>query len=100
MKCLHCGYCCTTLLAVIVIDPDASEVFAEENLRGINMLEERCPHLRGFKPGEYSCAIHDRKWFKKTPCAQYQAHNPTQICRVGDFLIKKQDLITPLVEGA
>lgn len=87
MRCFRCGYCCTKLLAVIVVDPDAPEVFDESNLRGINMLEERCPHLRGDKPGEYSCAIHDRPWFGETPCADYQSHNGDQPCRMGDFLV-------------
>lgn len=87
MRCFRCGYCCTTLLAVIVADPDAPEVFAESNLRGINMLEERCPHLKGDQPGEYSCSIHDRPRFKDTPCADYQSHWPGQPCRMGNMLV-------------
>jgi hypothetical protein len=89
VRCLRCGYCCTKLVAVIVIDPDAPEVFAKENLRGINMLEERCPHLRGDKPGEYSCAVHDRTWFSETPCAEYQSHWPTRVCGMGSFSLGK-----------
>lgn len=85
MRCLRCGYCCTTLLAVIVVDPDKG--IRESNLRGINMLEERCPHLKGDKPGEYSCAIHDRPWYSETPCAQYQSHWPDQVCKMGDYLV-------------
>lgn len=85
MRCFRCGYCCTTLLAVIVVDPEIGP--EPNNLKGINMLEESCPHLRGDKPGEYSCAIHDKPWFSETPCAEYQSHNGDQPCRVGDFLV-------------
>lgn len=86
MKCLRCGYCCTSLLVVIVVDPDKGIEY--ENLRGINCLEERCPHLRGDKPGEYSCAVHDREWYPESPCAQYQSHWPEQKCRMGEFLVE------------
>jgi hypothetical protein len=88
MICVRCGYCCTSLLAVIVVDPELG--IREDNLRGINMLEERCPHLCGDEPGGYSCAIHDRPWFKDTPCAEYQSHWPDQTCRLGAYLIENK----------
>lgn len=88
MKCFRCGYCCTTLLVVIVIDPKKG--CTEDNLKAINALEERCPHLIGDKPGRYSCAIHNESWFKETPCAQYQSH--VQKCRMGEFLLEKKNV--------
>lgn len=87
MKCFRCGYCCTKLLAVIIINPEAEDVFPESNCRGINQLEERCPHLRGDKPGEYLCAVHHYRWFEETPCGQYQNHWGEHPCRMGNFLI-------------
>jgi hypothetical protein len=91
MKCLRCGYCCTSLLAVIVVDPD--EGIDPDNLTTIGMSgeKERCPHLLGDVAGEYSCAVHDREWYPDTPCAAYQSHWPENTCRMGDFLIAHQE---------
>lgn len=87
MKCFRCGYCCTSLLAVIVVDPDKG--LAEDNFTmiGTSGNKERCPHLRGDTPGEFSCAVHDRDWYPETPCADYQSHWPERPCRVGEFLL-------------
>jgi len=92
MKCLHCGHCCKTSMVVIVVDPELGVV--EDNLKAINLLEEPCPHLRGNKPGEYSCAIHDRSWYPETPCFAHgqmesNADNP---CRIGMHLLGKRNL--------
>lgn len=89
MICLRCGYCCKTCCVVIVVDPDKGPV--KGNLKAVNLLEEPCPHLRGSKPGEYSCAVHDRKWYKKTPCfAHGQIERGNQECRMGRFLLDKE----------
>lgn len=86
MKCLHCGYCCLNLFVVIVVNPDLGII--DTNLKAIDCLKERCPHLRGNKPGHYSCAIHHYDWFSETPCAQYQSHEfyKDQLCHVGKCL--------------
>jgi len=89
MICLRCGYCCTTSCVVIVVDPELGIV--EGNLKAINLLEEPCPHLRGSKPGEYSCAIHDRPWYSQTPCfshGQIEA-SPDAPCRMGEHVLKR-----------
>jgi hypothetical protein len=90
VDCLRCGYCCTSLLAVIVKDPDLGPV--PENLMtiGLSGEKERCPHLRGDAPGEYSCSVHDREWYPDTPCAEYQSHWPGRPCRMGEFLLNHQ----------
>lgn len=82
MTCVRCGYCCTKLLVVIVVDPDKGPTY--DNLKAINCLEEPCPHLRGDTPGGYSCSVHDRPWYKETPCYQYNLETP---CRVGPYLM-------------
>ena len=79
-------------MVVIVVDPDKGPV--EGNLRGLNfsadLKKERCPHLRGDKPGEYSCAVHDREWYPETPCFQHgqMEQSPDDSCRVGEYLLK------------
>jgi hypothetical protein len=89
MKCLRCGYCCTSLLAVVVDDPEIG--ITPENLITIGRSgeKERCKHLRGEAPGEYSCAVHDRPWYPETPCAAYQSHWPSVNCRMGDYLLAR-----------
>jgi len=75
-------------MVVIVVDPKRGPV--EDNLKAINCLEEKCPHLRGAKPGEYSCAIHGKRWYKKTPCfAHTQFESGNQPCRMGEYLLKR-----------
>ena len=90
MKCLRCGHCCIEYLVVIVDDPNKGIV--EGNLKE-KKSGERCQHLRGDKPGEYSCAVHNRPWYKKTPCfefTQIEASKNTP-CRMGEYLLKKGD---------
>lgn len=84
MKCLRCGHCCNTMMIVIVIDPELGLV--ENNVKGIS--NERCPHLLGDKPGEYSCAIHDRPYYKDLPCAEFtQVEEGNTDCRLGGYYL-------------
>lgn len=77
-------------MVVIVVDPDRG--LKEDNLRAINLLKEPCPHLRGNKAGEYSCAVHNRPWYKQTPCykhGQIEAKKSSP-CRMGEYLLRKE----------
>lgn len=86
MTCLRCGYCCLNLLAVIVVDPKKG--IREGNLRAIDQSKERCPHLRGDKVGEYSCAVHGERWYKKTPCFEHaQIESGNKKCRMGNYIL-------------
>jgi len=86
MICLRCGYCCLTSMVVIVVDPDKG--LKEGNFKAINCLEERCPHLCGDEVGQYSCAVHDKKWYKKTPCFSHgQIERGNQNCRMGEHIL-------------
>lgn len=90
MRCLRCGYCCKELFVVIVVDPERG--IREDNLRSINLKEERCPHLRGDRVGEYSCAIHHYSWYKETPCyAHTQYEREHSDCRIGRHLVNRQE---------
>ncbi len=85
MKCLRCGYCCMNSFVVIVVDPDKGPI--DGNLKAIT---GRCPHLQGDKPGEYSCAVHAKPWYKKTPCFNHGQieKSKTDECRMGAHLTK------------
>lgn len=87
MKCLRCGYCCKTLIVTIVDDPGKG--IEEDNLKTVGANgPERCPHLRGDRPGSYACNVHNHDWFQDTPCAAYQSHWPEQECRMGAYIVK------------
>jgi len=89
MKCLRCGYCCLKLVVPIIIDPDKE--ISEENTLVLVGDGTICPHLRGNKPGEYSCSIHDHEKFKLTPCyAHTQIEHRDTPCRMGVYIMKSQ----------
>jgi len=90
VKCLRCGYCCQRLLVVVVDDPDGP--LAEPNLMTFGLSgdgSDPCKHLRGAEPGSYSCAVHDRPWYPRTPCAAYQSHWPERKCPMGVFIVEE-----------
>jgi len=57
MICLQCGYCCMNMAVIIVDNPKKG--IEENNLKLHKGLGKPCQHLRGDKPGCYSCAIHN-----------------------------------------
>ena len=86
MICLHCGYCCLNSWVVIVDDPEKG--IQEDNLLCVEST--RCKHLRGSKPGEYNCAIHDYPWYEETPCANHgQIERKDSECRMGRHQLNK-----------
>jgi len=88
MRCLRCGYCCKNYVVVIVDDPEKG--ISEDNLIVHKGDGTPCKHLRGDKPGEYFCGIHDYPWYDQTPCFAYgQIEQRDTNCRMGDFLLKK-----------
>jgi len=72
-------------MVIIVDNPDKGIV--ESNLIGHNCSTEkptgRCKHLIGNKPFELECAIHSKKWYKRTPCFQY---NSEVKCNIGNWV--------------
>lgn len=91
MICLRCGYCCLTSCVIIVDDPEKG-IQEDNNLILQNGLEKRCKHLRGDSSGEYSCAIHDKTWYKETPCFSHgQIESSTDTpCRMGVYILNKK----------
>lgn len=92
MKCLRCSYCCYNLDVVIVDDPKKG--ISTNNL-AIKKSGERCPHLRGNKPGKFSCAIHNYQWYKETPCFSHGQieRNADDKCRMGVYMLKNKSLL-------
>lgn len=90
MKCLRCGHCCIKYAVVIVDDPELGPV--DGNLIARTGLDGPCQHLRGDKPGEYSCAIHHYDWFPDTPCGQFtqMETHPDTPCRMGEYLLAQE----------
>lgn len=89
MICLRCGYCCIKCSVIIVDDPQFG--ITENNLihkkSGIT-----CKHLKGDVPGQYSCAIHNKKWYRKTPCYRHgQIESENTNCRMGEFVLNNID---------
>ena len=81
MACLRCGYCCFRYCVVIVDDPDKG--FCEENLTlHTGTSGTPCKHLVGNSPGEFSCALHDKPFYKDTPC--YQHNLDVSRCLLGE----------------
>jgi hypothetical protein len=75
-------------MVVIVDDPKLGIV--EDNLKAVGFNgPERCQHLVGDKPGEYSCAVHDEPWYCETPCASHGQieRSPTDECRMGRYIL-------------
>ena len=93
MICLRCGYCCVQYDVIIVDDPNVGLQDSEVNLKH-KPNGERCQHLTGDKCGEYACAIHDRPWYKKTPCYEYGQieRSPDTPCRMGAHLLKREKM--------
>lgn len=85
MICLRSGYCCTHYDVIIVDDPDLG--ITENNLKH-KESGTVCQHLRGASPGKYECSIHDREWYKGTPCFDYsQIGSENSKCRLGQRII-------------
>ena len=79
MICLRCGYCCHKYLVVIVKDPN-------KPLDETNLIVH---HGDGNKPGEYSCSVHSKEWYKETPCYAFTQieSSPNEECRMGRYVL-------------
>lgn len=92
MKCLRCGFCCKNLSVVIVADP--SKPLKEDNLEFHEGGGKPCRHLRQNKrTGKYRCAVHNKRWYKKTPCFSHGQIEPSKDtpCRMGVFQLSNKE---------
>lgn len=68
MICLRCGHCCHVPWVMIVDDPEKEP--GPLNCQW-HLGKGPCKHLRGSKPGEYSCTVHDKPWYHGSSCAKH-----------------------------
>ncbi len=91
MVCLRCGHCCKRLMVIIVNDP-------EKGIREDNLVCHEgygpCKHLQGSVPGEYRCILHNRSWYKQTPCFSHTQieSSPENPCRMGVYVLAQPAL--------
>ena len=77
------------MLVAVVIDPAKGP--AEDNLEAQGITGKPCRHLKGDKPGNYSCAVHDYSWYKETPCHEHtQVEHTNSPCRTGLFTLRRK----------
>jgi len=76
---------------IIVDDPDKG--IQEDNLIEHLGQNKSCKHLQGNKPGEYSCALHDKSWYNETPCFNHgQIERDINCeCRMGRHILNKEN---------
>ena len=79
---------------MVVIVDDPKKGLKEDNLKciGFGGQPERCQHLIGDKPGDYVCRVHERPWYKKTPCyshGQIESSKDSP-CRIGAYILNKR----------
>jgi hypothetical protein len=72
MKCQRTGWCCVGLDVVIATEIAAGKLELFHKPSGA-----QCPNLtfrevEGLGFPEASCGVHDRDWYKETPCYTYQ----------------------------
>lgn len=91
MICLRCGYCCKYYVVVVINDP--SKPLEEDNLISHMGTGEPCKHLKGERPGEYSCAIHEEPCYEETPCFRHGQveRSPDTPCRIGKHMLSKEE---------
>ena len=94
-KCFNCGYCCI-YYDVIIIKPEFKDIvtlrlftYGKDKKLNINIddvlmhkpCNERCPHLNE----NNLCEIHDKIWFKKTPCYKHNLNKHyLTTCPIGE----------------
>jgi len=89
MICLGCGHCCKNYMVMIVDNPDKG--ISDDNIIAHMGEGVACKHLEGNEIGKYSCKIHDKKWYKDTPCYSHsQIENGNTECRIGRYIIRKE----------
>ena len=75
------------MMVIIVNDPEKGIV--SDNLIPHNGNGKPCQHLKEDKKGEYFCAIHNKSWYKETPCFLHGQieKNSNDVCRMGQYIL-------------
>jgi len=104
MICYRCGYCCVNSLVAVVnpkyvicdiIDFDIADTFPEDFLITVDK-DNRCPYLEwNEEEDKASCKIHDKKWFKDTPCYRHNSKEEKSFCRLGQYIMDNKNNLKP-----
>jgi len=90
MKCLRCSYCC---IEYDVIVPLSSTTAAYKP------SGKRCWNL-SYKNGKAVCKIHNKKFYKGSPCSQHtQIGEPGADCRMGAYILKEDNSILAAIKN-
>ena len=92
MICLRCGYCCISY-DVVIVKPEHAATTNLKNTEHLMIKKggEKCPHL-SWSCEQAVCGVHNRKWYKKTPCYSHGQIEQSKDCecRMGRYLIDKK----------
>ena len=93
MICLRCGYCCINPVVIIINPKYVNEDLDLQNplIKEKVMLKksgEWCPYLEEKNKFIFTCKIHNKPWYKQTPCFEYsQLENDIlDKCRLGVYI--------------
>lgn len=98
MKCVRCGYCCIDYDVIIIrpeyINEDINDILSKDfNAADKIAIHKpcgiKCPHLDYDEDGIATCKVHDKPWYKGTPCDSHtQIGKEDAVCRIGNMTIK------------
>lgn len=93
MKCLRCGHCCHNYFVIIVDNPEKG--IEEGNLILHEGNGQPCKHLLGDKPGNYTCSIHNKPYYKETPCYKHTQieRSVDEECRIGRYILNNKKTV-------
>lgn len=104
MICQRCGYCCIEY-DVIIVSPKVSHLKRIQWNKDASFQHkptgENCPHL-SFERRKAVCALHDKPWYGKTPCARHGQieQSPKDKCRMGvHMLVGNPELYQKVLKG-
>jgi len=92
MICVRCGYCCINY-DVVIVKPEYIETTDLRNQEHLMIKEggKDCPHLTWID-GQAVCEVHDKGWYKKTPCYSHGQIEQSKDCecRFGIFVRQEE----------
>ncbi len=100
MICLRCGFCCIPYMMPIPTNPDNKygkdypQVDADIKTTKDKFCFFLCPYMIIHDQDNLkcSCQIHEKEWFKYTPCGRWtQLENNNDPCRLGQLVLLWKD---------
>ncbi len=93
--CLRCGQCCIVSLVAIIKPECIDDVLDFESETILDKIMHKpdgpCPHLE-WNDNKAICKIHDKPWYKKTPCYSHNQIPDNTKCRTGLYFSKPENV--------